>query len=84
MKEVKIYTTTYCGFCSRAKDFLRSKGVAYEEIDVTSDDALRAQLVEMSGGRKTVPQVFIGGQPVGGYTDLVQLEREGKLDPMLQ
>lgn len=83
MKEVKIYTTTYCGFCSRAKDFLRSKGVAYEEIDVTEDDAMRAQLVEMSGGRKTVPQVFIGGQPVGGYTDLVQLEREGKLDPML-
>lgn len=83
MKEVKIYTTTYCGFCSRAKDFLRSKGVAYEELDVTEDDAMRAQLVEMSGGRKTVPQVFIGGQPVGGYTDLVQLEREGKLDPML-
>ena len=84
MKEVKIYTTTYCGFCVRAKDFLRSKGVAYEEIDVTGDDAMRAQLVEMSGGCKTVPQVFIGGQPVGGYTDLVQLEREGKLDPMLQ
>ena len=83
MKPVKIYTTTYCGYCSRAKDFLRKKGVAYEEIDVTDNDEMRAQLVERTG-RRTVPQIFIGEEAVGGYTDIVQLEQEGKLEPMLQ
>ena len=84
MKPVKIYTTTYCGYCVRAKDLLKRKGVAYEEIDVTSNDDLRSRLVEMSGGQRTVPQIFIGDTHVGGYTDLAQLEREQKLDPMLQ
>lgn len=82
MKPVKIYTTTYCGFCSRAKDFLRNKGVAYEEIDVTADDAMRARLVELTE-RRTVPQIFIGEQPIGGYTDLVKLEQDGKLNELL-
>ncbi|MDQ3266536.1 MAG: glutaredoxin 3 [Myxococcota bacterium] len=82
MKPVKIYTTTYCGFCSRAKDFLRNKGVAYEEIDVTSDDAMRARLVELTE-RRTVPQIFIGEEAIGGYTDLVKLDHAGRLDPML-
>ncbi len=82
MKPVKIYTTTYCGFCSRAKDFLRNKGVAYEEIDVTSDDAMRARLVELTE-RRTVPQIFIGEEAIGGYTDMVKLDQEGRLDPML-
>ena len=83
MQPVKIYTTTYCGFCARAKDFLRNKGVAYEEIDVTGDDAARTKLVEMTQ-RKTVPQIFIGDQAIGGYTDMVKLEQEGRLDSMLQ
>jgi len=82
MKPVRIYTTTYCGFCSRAKDFLRNKGVAYEEIDVTSDDAMREKLVELTE-RRTVPQIFIGEQPIGGYTDMVKLEQEGQLDSLL-
>jgi glutaredoxin 3 len=84
MKPVKIYTTTYCGFCVRAKDLLKRKGVAYEEIDVTGNDDMRAQLVEMSNGQRTVPQIFIGDTHVGGYTDLAQLDREKKLDPLLQ
>lgn len=84
MKPVKIYTTNYCGFCVRAKDLLKRKGVAYDEVDVTGDDAARAQLVEMSHGQRTVPQIFIGDTHVGGYSDLAQLDREGKLDPMLQ
>ena len=83
MKHVQIYTTSYCPFCTRAKDLLRGKGVPFEEIDVTEDDALRAKLVEMTGGQRTVPQVFIGGQSVGGYTDLAKLDREGKLDALL-
>ncbi|MBN8227257.1 MULTISPECIES: glutaredoxin 3 [Corallococcus] len=84
MKPVKIYTTTYCGFCVRAKDLLKRKGVAYEEVDVTGDDDARAKLVEMSNGQRTVPQIFIGDTHVGGYSDMAALDREGKLDPMLQ
>lgn len=84
MKPVKIYTTTYCGYCVRAKDMLTRKGVKYEELDVTRDDELRSRLVEMSGGQRTVPQIWIGDTHVGGYSDLARLESEGRLDPMLQ
>ncbi len=84
MKPVKIYTTTYCGYCVRAKDLLTRKGVKYEELDVTGDDEMRTKLVEMSGGQRTVPQIFIGDTHVGGYSDLARLDSEGRLDPMLQ
>ncbi|HZI16839.1 MAG TPA: glutaredoxin 3 [Myxococcus sp.] len=84
MKPVKIYTTTYCGYCVRAKDLLKRKGVDYEEVDVTGNDSMRTQLVEMSGGQRTVPQIFIGDAHVGGYSDLARLDSEGRLDPMLQ
>jgi glutaredoxin 3 len=84
VKPVKIYTTTYCGYCVRAKDLLKRKGVDYQELDVTGDDALRSRLVEMSGGQRTVPQIFIGDTHVGGYSDLARLDSEGKLDAMLQ
>jgi glutaredoxin 3 len=83
VKPVKIYTTTYCGYCVRAKDLLKRKGVDYQELDVTGDDAMRSKLVEMSGGQRTVPQIFIGDTHVGGYSDLARLDSEGKLDPML-
>jgi glutaredoxin 3 len=84
MKPVKIYTTDYCGYCQRAKQLLSRKGVPYEEIDVSANDEMRAKLVEMSGGLKTVPQIWIGETHVGGYTDLAKLDSEGRLDPMLQ
>lgn len=83
MKPVKIYTTTYCGYCVRAKDLLTRKGVKYEELDVTGNDDMRSKLVEMSGGQRTVPQIWIGDTHVGGYSDLARLESEGRLDPML-
>jgi glutaredoxin 3 len=83
MKPVRIYTTTYCGFCARAKELLKSKGVAFEEVDVTGDDESRQRLVELSGGRKTVPQIFIGAVHIGGYADLARLESDGKLDGLL-
>ncbi len=84
MKPVKIYTTTYCGYCVRAKDLLTRKGVKYEEVDVTGNDDMRTKLVEMSGGQRTVPQIFIGDDHVGGYSDLARLDSEGRLDPMLR
>ena len=83
MAQVQIYTTTYCPFCVRAKALLRSKGVAFEEIDVTEDDELRNKMVELSGGRRTVPEVFINGKIVGGYDELRALDSSGELDRLL-
>lgn len=83
MATVKVYTKTNCAYCNRAKALLDRKGVAYEEIDAEHDDALRAWLVEKSGQR-TVPQIFVDDRPLGGFTDIDALDREGKLDPILR
>ncbi len=83
MKPVEIYTTPFCGYCHAAKRLLANKGVAYAEIDVSGDPALRAAMIQRANGRRTVPQIFIGGRHVGGSDDLHALERAGKLDPML-
>lgn len=79
---VTIYTTPYCPYCIRAKLLLRQKGVAYREIDVSDRMDLRAWLVTASGQR-TVPQVFINGRPMGGFSDIAALDRRGELDPLL-
>jgi len=84
MSAVTIYTTVSCVFCLRAKEYLRARGVEYEEVDVTGDDAARAQLMERANGQRTVPQIFVGEVHVGGYTDLVALDREGKFRPLLR
>jgi glutaredoxin 3 len=81
--KVEVYTTTYCPFCARAKNLLKSKGVAFDEIDVTDDDELRAKMIEMSGGRRTVPEIFINGKLVGGFDELKALDDSGKLDNLL-
>lgn len=83
MAPVRIYTTDYCGYCSAAKKFLQSKGVPYEEIDVSGDDAAR-QALQARTQRNTVPQIFIGETHVGGYDDLRALDRAGRLQPLLQ
>jgi glutaredoxin 3 len=83
MSAVTVYTTDSCVFCIRAKDYLRSMGVSYSEVDVTDDDAARADLTERSSGQRTVPQIFVGDVHIGGYTDLVQLDAEGRLRPLL-
>ena len=67
----------------RAKALLRSKGVAFEEIDVTNDPALRAKMVERAGGRRTVPEIFINGEIIGGCDELYMLELSGELDTLL-
>ena len=82
MKPVVIYTTPICGFCHAAKRLLDSKGVAYEEIDVMRDVEKKQEMMNRSG-RRTVPQIFIDEAHVGGCDDLYDLERAGKLDPML-
>ena len=83
MPKVEVYTTTYCPFCARAKSLLKTKGVAFDEIDVTDDDQLRAKMIEMSGGRRTVPEIFINGKIVGGFDELKVLNDSGKLDDLL-
>jgi glutaredoxin 3 len=83
MPRVQIYTKHYCPYCTRAKALLQKKGVAYEEIDVENDDAKRVWLVEASGQR-TVPQIFVDGRSLGGFTDIDALDRQGRLDPILR
>lgn len=83
MAEVIIYRTQWCGYCDMAKRLFTNLDVPFTEIDVTNDPAMRNKLVEMTGGRRTVPQIFIDGVPVGGYTDVAALQRQGKLDEML-
>jgi glutaredoxin 3 len=81
--KVEVYTTTYCPFCTRAKSLLKSKNIAFVEIDVTEDDALRAKMVELSGGRRSVPEIFINGKIIGGFDELKALNDAGKLDGLL-
>lgn len=79
---MQVYKTPWCGYCVRATSLLEGKGVEYEEIDVAGDAERRAWLVETTG-RRTVPQIFIDGEPIGGYQDLAALDRSGELDRML-
>ena len=79
---IRIYTTTYCGYCHAAKALLRKKGIPFEEIDCTDDPDTRRRLVEQTG-RRTVPQIFVGEVPIGGCDDLRALERAGRLDDIV-
>ncbi len=76
--KITVYTTQYCPYCRAAKQLLKAKGVSFEEVDMTEDDAARQKLVEMSGGRETVPQIFADGKCIGGYDDLVKYYQSGK------
>jgi glutaredoxin 3 len=82
MPRVIVYTTNYCPYCFGAKAFLRSKDVEFEEIDVTDDPPRRAEMERLSA-RRTVPQIFIDGQSIGGYDDIRRLEATGALNRLL-
>jgi len=81
--KVEIYTKWGCGFCVRAKALLDAKGVAYEEYDITLGGPKKAEMIERVPGARTVPQILIGGQAVGGSDDIAALDRAGKLDALL-
>lgn len=83
MPKITIYTTPICPYCVRAKQLLKKKGAAFEEVDVFMDNKARKEMEEKSGGARTVPQIFIGDTHVGGSDDLYALESDGKLDPLL-
>ena len=77
-----MYTTRWCGYCVRAKALLDRRGLDYEEVDLGDDPTFRARLNELTGGW-TVPQIVIGDRPIGGYTELRELDRDGRLDRLL-
>lgn len=83
MPEVTIYTTRFCPFCIRAKHILSGKNVAFNEIPVDGKPQLRDEMTRKANGQYTVPQIWIGETHVGGCTDLMALDRSGKLDQML-
>lgn len=83
MPTVTIYTTPFCGYCLAAKRLLGARGVAFTEIDVDGAPELRAEMTQRAGGRRTVPQIFVGDTHVGGFTDLAALDGDGRLDRLL-
>ncbi len=83
MPPVEIYTTPFCGYCHMAKRLLSGKGIPFAETDISRDPILRITMMERAGGRRSVPQIFVGQTHVGGCDELYALERAGKLDPLL-
>lgn len=79
---VVMYGTPYCSYCTAARMLLRKKGIAFDEISVAGDAAMREQMERLSG-RRSVPQIFVGDQPVGGFDELYTLDQEGRLDKLL-
>ena len=83
MARVEVYTTRTCPYCVRAKRLLEERGIPFEEIDVGDDDELRADLIRRTG-RRTVPQIFIGGKSIGGFEELYALDSSAELSVMLK
>lgn len=83
MKQVEIYTTPICGYCMAAKRLLKSKNVPFVEYNVMVNPGKRAEMMQRANGGRTVPQIFIGGQHVGGSDDLYLLDSQNKLDALL-
>jgi len=83
VKTIEIYTSPLCGFCHAAKRLLTDKGASFSEIDLSREPGRRSEMMDRAGGRRTVPQIFIGETHVGGCDDLYALERAGRLDALL-
>ena len=83
MSRVQIYTTRWCGYCVRAKTLLDSRGVPYEEVGLDDDPAFRQTVHDLTGNW-TVPQILVDGRPIGGYTELWRLDRDGVLEDLLE
>lgn len=80
---IQLYTTRWCGFCVRAKALLEEKDLPYEEVSLDDDPTFRQKLLDLTG-HWTVPQILIDGRPIGGYTELRELDRTGRLDDLLE
>jgi len=84
MPEIDVYVQDWCPYCARAVNLLQAKGAEFHEINAPHGSQERAEAVRRSGGRTTMPQIFIGGTHIGGCDELVALDRAGKLDPLLK
>ena len=82
--EVVIYSTAICPYCVAAKNFLKARGLDWTEVRIDTDPVQRERMLERSGGRTSVPQIFVGATHVGGYDDLIALHRAGSLDELLR
>ena len=80
--EITVYTSAICAYCVAAKNFLKSKGLSWNEVRIDTDPAQREKMMALTR-RTTVPQIFIGQTHVGGYDDMMALHRAGKLEPLL-
>ena len=83
MAEVLLYTTTVCPFCTRAKALLNKRAATYQEINLNNHPEQREEMIKKAGGRRSVPQIFINGQHIGGCDDLYELDMDGELAKML-
>ena len=83
MSKVEIYTWQYCPFCIRAKSLLKKKNINFTEYKIDGDEDARTLMIERANGRRTLPQIFIDNEGIGGCDDLYTLENENKLDPLL-
>jgi len=83
MPHIEIYTQPWCPFCARALHLLDRKGIAYTEIEAPRGSPARAEAMRRSGGRTTVPNIFIDGRPIGGSEELLAMDQAGELDPLL-
>ena len=81
--EIDIYTSPLCGFCTVAKNLLIKKGLGFNEYDVLKDPSLKSIMIERANGSKTVPQIFINQHHIGGWEQLLELDRNGELDDIL-
>jgi len=81
--KVEMYSAQYCPFCSRARNYLKEKGVEFDLIDVMAEPARRVEMRERADGRHTVPQIFINGKGIGGCDELLALGASGELDKLL-
>ena len=83
MKSVEIYTSPLCGYCHAAKRLLSQKGITFSEIDVFRDPSRKPEMIQRANGGRTVPQIFVDGEHIGGCDDLYALDRAGRLDDLL-
>jgi glutaredoxin 3 len=83
MAQVEMYTTMWCPYCARARALFERKGVAFDEIDLDAEPNRRDEMMRRASGRRTVPQIFIDGEHIGGCDDMMALDRAGRLDPKL-
>jgi glutaredoxin 3 len=84
MSKIEVYSTAVCPYCVAAKNLLKSKGLEWSEVRIDTDPAQRDAMLARSGGHRTVPQIFVNNQFVGGYDDLVAADRSGKLAQLLE